>query len=113
MLIGSIIVFALLLYVMLPKIYLWFVHYGAGVSGLAFYFVISLAVTAAFFLMGYRGKSLLYIFVLALGIVLMFWLYQNYRDLDSYIGSRFGQLAATGVFLLMGPPAGGKHVIER
>lgn len=96
-----IIILALGLYIMSPKIYLWFVRNGAGVSGLAFYFIISLAVAAAFFLMGYRGKSLLYVFVLILGIAMMFWLYQNYRDLDTLISSRYGQLAATGVFLLI------------
>ncbi len=99
--IGAIIILALGLYIMSPGIILWFIRHGAGIGGLAFYFVISLAVTAAFLLMGYRGRSLLYVFVLVLGIALMFWLYQNYRDLDSFISSRYGQLAATGVFLLL------------
>ncbi len=101
LIIAAIIVFALGLYVMMPKIFVFFAKYGKGVNGLALYLGISLIVAVAYWLMGYRGKSMLYIIGLILGISLMIWLYQNYRDIDTLIGSRYGQLAATGFFFLI------------
>ncbi|MBR0137919.1 MAG: hypothetical protein IJM15_05870 [Erysipelotrichaceae bacterium] len=101
LIIAAIIIFALGLYVMMPKIFVFFAKYGKGVNGLALYLGISLIVAVAYWVMGYRGKSMLYIIGLILGISLMIWLYQNYRDIDTLISSRYGQLAATCFFFLI------------
>ncbi len=99
LLIGAIIVFAVALYFLMPRVFLFLSHNGKGISGLGLCLIFALVMTAVFLLFGYRGKSLLYIFFLSLGIALMIWLYLNYRDLDEIIGSRYGQIAATGAFV--------------
>ncbi|MBR0229947.1 MAG: hypothetical protein IJL94_01015 [Erysipelotrichaceae bacterium] len=96
---AGIFIFAIVLYLAMPTLYKIVVTNSQGTSGLIFLLTVSVILTAVFYLMGQRGKGLLYVFVLIIGIALMIWLYFNYRSIDTYISNKYGQMAATGIFL--------------
>ncbi|MBP3871203.1 MAG: hypothetical protein J6E46_09525 [Faecalicoccus sp.] len=57
--------------------------------------------TFLYYLWGYRGRELIYVALIILFLMGMVWLYFNYRTLDVYISSTYGQLTATAVFILI------------
>ncbi|MBR5995975.1 MAG: hypothetical protein IK026_05310 [Eubacteriaceae bacterium] len=98
---GSIIIFAVALYMFMPGL-LRFIDVGSrGIKGLVFLGAVGLILTGVYYLFGYRGWELLKIFLLILFIAAMIWLYFNYRDVDNLISSRYGQGVATFVFLVI------------
>ena len=97
----GIVVFAVVLYFAMPFLYNFVITHSKGTQGIIFFGIVSLVLSVVFFLFGYRGKEMIYIVALIIFIAAMFWLYINYRDLDVYISSRYGQLVATVVFLLI------------
>lgn len=97
-LIGIIIAGAVALYFLMPYLLGFIASNIHGTRGLLLRTGAVLICLVAFFLMGYRGKTLLYILVLLLFIAGGIWLYFNYRGIDTYISGRYGQLAATAVF---------------
>ena len=98
-LIGLIIIGAVALYFVMPYLLTFIVNNIHGTRGLILRTGAVLVFLLAFFLMGYRGKTLLYILLLLLFVARGIWLYFNYRDIDTYISGRYGQLAATAVFV--------------
>lgn len=100
-LMAAIVIFAVVLYVFLPYIFYFVKETMQSSKALLFAGVVTLAGTGIFYLWGYRGRELLYIFVLILFLMGMIWLYFNYHNLDVFIGNTYGQLAATAVFLLI------------
>ena len=97
----GIVVFAVLLYFAMPYLIKVVVAHSKGTEGIIFFSIVSLVLTIVFFLFGYRGKELVYVIALIFFIALMCWLYFNYHDLDIFISSRYGQLIATAVFLMI------------
>ncbi len=100
-LMAAIIIFAVILYVLLPYIFYWMEETMRSGKALLLGGVVTLLGTGIFYLWGYRGKELLYIFVLIVFVMGMIWLYFNYHNLDVFISNTYGQLAATGIFLLI------------
>ncbi len=97
-LIGIIIAGAVALYFLMPYLLGFIASNIHGTRGLLLRAGAVLIFLFAFFLMGYRGKTLLYILVLLLFVAGGIWLYFNYRGIDTYISDLYGQLAATAVF---------------
>ena len=97
--IGGIVFFAVALYVFMPEILGFLVRGCRGVRGLVFLGTVSAVLVFVYFLFGYRGGSLVKAALLILFIAAMMWLYVNYRDLDVLISGKYGQGAATLVFL--------------
>ena len=97
--IGGIVFLAVALYVFMPVIIGFFARNCRGVRGLIFLGIISAVLVFVFYLLGYRGGSLIKVALLILFIAAMMWLYCNYRDLDIFISGKYGQGAATLVFL--------------
>ncbi len=101
LLIAGIVVAAVALYFLMPALYRFAARVTQGVQGLLLLFAVAALVSVPFFFRGYRKKRFVYVLLLLLFIALMIWLYFNYRALDSFLSARFGQLAATVVFLLI------------
>ena len=99
LLMGAIIIFAVLLYFLMPELMNFVVSHSKGIEGLVFLGLISLVLTIVYYLFGYRQKDLLKIALLIVFIAAMVWLYFNYRDIDIFVSSRYGQVVATIVFL--------------
>ena len=100
-LIGLIIAGAVALYFVMPYLLGFIVNNIHGTRGLLLRAGAVLIFLFAFFLMGYRGKTLLYILLLLLFVARRIWLYFNYRNIDTYISDRYGQLAATAIFVVI------------
>ena len=101
MLIGLIIAGAVALYFVMPYLLTFIVNNIHGTRGLILRTGAVLVFLLAFFLMGYRGKTLLYILLLLLFVARGIWLYFNYHNIDAYISDRYGQLAATAIFAVI------------
>ena len=101
MLIGLIIAGAVALYFVMPYLLTFIVNNIHGTRGLILRTGAILVFLLAFFLMGYRGKTLLYILLLLLFVARGIWLYFNYHNIDAYISDRYGQLAATAIFAII------------
>ena len=101
LLMGAIVVVAVVLYLLMPEMIAFVVSHSKGTRGIFFLSLISLGLLIVFFMFGYRGFDLFKIALLILFIAAMVWLYFNYREIDVLISSRYGQLAATAVFLLI------------
>ena len=100
-LIGLIIIGAVALYFVMPYLLTFIASNIHGTRGLLLRAGAVLIFLFAFFLMGYRGKTLLYILLLLLFVARGIWLYFNYRNIDAYISDRYGQLAATAIFAII------------
>lgn len=101
LLIGAIILFAVIVYVMMPEIFSFVARHSRGTTGALYLLTLVVLLAIVYYLMGYRGRSLAYVVMLLLFVGGCIWLYFNYRDLDVMISDRFGQGAATIVFLLL------------
>ncbi len=101
LIIGIIIIFTLGLYLLMPSIFEFIRNNSIGVRGAGFWSVAVGVLLVAYYLMGYRGRSLLYVLLLLVFIAACIWLYFNYRSVDTYITTRYGQVAATVVFLVL------------
>ena len=101
LLMGGIVVFAVLLFLLAPELMNFIAMHSKGTDGLVFLGLISLALTFVFFLFGYRKFDLLKSALIIVFLAAMVWLYFNYRDLDVLISSSHGQAAATIVFLVI------------
>ena len=101
LLIGGIVIFAILLYLLMPEIMRFVAAHSKGIEGVIFYGLISLVLIIVFYAFGYRKMDLFKIALLILFIVAMSWLYFNYRGIDIFISSRYGQVVATIVFLVI------------
>ena len=99
LLICGIVIFAVVLYLLMPELMTFMARHSKGTKGLLFLGVISLVLTVVYYLFGYRKMELLKIARLIVFIAAMIWLYFNYRDIDVMISSRYGQISATVVFL--------------
>jgi len=99
LLIGAIVVFAVLLYLLMPQMMTFIASHSKGSKGLLFLGSIVLVLIVVYYLFGYRKMELLKVALLIVFIAVMVWLYFNYRDLDILISSRYGQGAATIIFL--------------
>ena len=100
-LIGIIIAGAVALYFLMPYLLGFIASNIHGTRGLLLRAGAVLIFLFAFFLMGYRGKPLLYILLLLLFVARGIWLYFNYRNIDTYISDHYGQLAATAIFAVI------------
>ena len=98
LLMAGIVIFAVLLYLFMPGFMNFITEHSKGTKGLVFLGLISLVLIIVFFLFGYRKTDLLKIALLIIFIAAMVWLYFNYRDVDMFISSRYGQGVATIVF---------------
>ena len=101
LLIGAIVIFAVLLYLFMPDLMNYIAVHSKGRDGIVFLSLISLVLTFVYYLFGYRKMDLLKIALLIVFIAAMVWLYFNYREVDILITSRYGQVAATIVFLVI------------
>ncbi len=101
LLIGGIVVFAVLLYVALPGVMAFVTSHSKGTKGAVFLGAVSAVMIFLYFLFGYRKTELLKVALLILFIAAMVWLYFNYRSIDVLISSKYGQGAATVVFLVI------------
>ena len=95
---AFIVLIAVVLYFVLPKALTLIARYSMGVEGIVFQLAIALIITGLYYLMGYRKKSLVKVFLLIVFICAMTWLYFNYRQIDVIISSQYGQGVAAGVF---------------
>ncbi len=86
------------LYFLLPKVFVLVARYSLGVEGIVFQLAIALVLTGLYYLMGYRKKALVKVFLLIVFVCALIWLYFNYRQLDEIIATQYGQGVATGVF---------------
>ncbi len=98
MLEAFIVLLAVGLYFLLPRVFMLIASYSMGVEGIVFQLAISLVLTGLYYLMGYRKKRLVMVFLLIVFVCAMIWLYFNYRQLDEIIATQYGQGVATGVF---------------
>lgn len=100
-LIGGIIISAVLLYLLMPKLLVFIAAHSKGKKGLVFLGALSAVTIPVYFLFGYRNMELLKIALLILFTAAMIWLYFNYRSIDVLVSSQYGQVIATIVFLLI------------
>ena len=98
---AFIVVAAVGLYFVMPNIFKLIAKYSRGIEGLVFQLIMAILLGGLYYLMGYRQKSLAYVFLLILFVCIMIWIYFNYRNLDVIISNRYGQGAAMAVFVLI------------
>ena len=99
LLIVAIVLFAIISYFAMPKLIMFAARNIHGLQGLFFLCLAVLIITARYYLMGYRGKSLAYVIAILLFLAVCIWLYFNYRSIDTIISERYGQAVATAIFL--------------